>query len=114
MVKAKLLLLLGMVVPSIFAGQSPTNGGQLKNLPPGVVAALATDEKAYCDQFLGDFKRDCKQNFRANVLWRQLVIGLTGQGAILVESHNMGQCGSAGCSLYLFVQQPNAKFVQVL
>jgi hypothetical protein len=26
----------------------------------------------------------------------------------------MGACGTAGCSLYLFVQQPDAKFVQIL
>jgi hypothetical protein len=85
-----------------------------QSLPRGVLKALAADEKEYCDQFLGDFKMGCKQKFRANLLWRQLPIAPSGQVAILVENDNIGFCGSAGCSLDLFVQQPNAKFVQVL
>jgi hypothetical protein len=47
-------------------------------------------------------------------LWRQLLIAPSGQAAILVESKNMGSCGSAGCSLYLFVRQPDGEFIQVL
>jgi len=82
-------------------------------LPPGVLKALAADEKEYCDQFLGSFKKGCQQKFRANLLWRQLLITPSGQFAILVESNNMGFCGSAGCSLYLFVQR-DTKFVQAL
>jgi hypothetical protein len=85
-----------------------------KSPPPGVLKALAADEKEYCDQFLSDFKKGCRQKFRASLLWRQLLIAPSGQVAILVEVNNMGFCGVAGCSLDLFVQQPNAKFVQVL
>jgi hypothetical protein len=84
------------------------------SLRPGVFEALAEDEKGYCDQFLGDYKKGCNQAFRANLLWLELEIAPSEQAAILVENHNMGACGSAGCSLYLFVQQPDAKFVQVL
>jgi len=85
-----------------------------KSLPSGVLSALAGDENAYCEQFLGDYKKGCHQTFRANLLWLELKIAPTEQAAILVENHNIGACGSAACTLYLFVQQPNAKFVQVL
>ena len=34
-------------------GDSPKS----KRLPPGVLKALASDEKDYCDKFLGDFKK---------------------------------------------------------
>jgi hypothetical protein len=84
-----------------------------KSLPPGVLKALAADEKEYCDQFLGSFKKGCQQKFRANLLWHELKVAPLGRTAFLVENHNMGFCGSAGCSLHLFVQQPDAKFVQV-
>jgi hypothetical protein len=83
-------------------------------MPPGVLKVLATDEKEYCDRFLGDFRKGCDQNFRANLLWRQFRITPSGQTAILVEIRNMGFCGSAGCSLRLFVQQPDGEFIQVL
>jgi len=91
-------------------GDSP----ELKSAPPGVVKALHADEKLYCDQFLGSFKKGCHQTFRANLLWRQLVITPSGQAAILVESKSMGDCGSAGCSLFLFLQRTDGHFVQVL
>ena len=89
-------------------GESPKS----KLLSPGVLKALASDEKDYCDEFLGDFKKGCSQAFRAHLLSRELVITPSGQAAILVE--NRKSCGSAGCSLSLFVQQPDEKFVQVL
>jgi hypothetical protein len=85
-----------------------------KSLPPGVLRALAEDENDYCEQFLGDYKKGCHQTFQANLLWLELEIAPSEQVAILVENHNLGACGSAGCSLYLFVQLPDAKFVQVL
>jgi len=85
-----------------------------KSLPPGVLQALTEVEKGYCDQFLEDFKKSCKQTFRANLLWQELEIAPQGRTAILVENHNMGACGSAGCSLYLFVRKADAKFVQIL
>jgi hypothetical protein len=90
------------------------SGAEPKHLPPGVIKALAADEKEYCDQFLGHSRKGCRQTFRANLLSRQLLITPSGQAAILVENSNMGFCGSAGCCLYLFVQQANATFVQVL
>jgi hypothetical protein len=85
-----------------------------KSLPPGIVKVLADDVKAYCDQFSGDFKKGCKQSFLQNLSWRELEISPRGRTATLVENHNLGACGSAGCSLYLLVQQADAKFVQVL
>jgi hypothetical protein len=85
-----------------------------KNLPPGVLVALARDQKDYCAQFLGDYKKGCRQTFQANLLWLELDVTPSGEAAILVENHNMGACGSAGCTLYLFVRRPEAKFVQVL
>jgi hypothetical protein len=90
------------------------DGTKSKSLPPGIVKALAFYEKEYCDQFLGSFKKGCKQSFQANLLWRELEISPRGRTALLVENHNMGACGSAGCSLFLFIQQQNAKFTQVL
>jgi len=74
-----------------------------KSLPLGIVKALAGDEKAYCDQLSWDFKKGCKQSFLQNLLWRELEMSPRGRTATLVENHNMGACGSAGCSLYLFV-----------
>jgi len=85
-----------------------------KKLPPGIVKALATDEKDYCDQFLGDYKKGCHQTFRENLLWHELNIAPKGRIAFLIENHNMGFCGSAGRSLYLFVQQTARKYVQAL
>lgn len=32
----------------------------------------------------------------------------------MVENHNVGACGSIGCSLYLFVRQQDRTFLQVL
>ena len=87
---------------------------QPKSLPSGVLQALARDEKDYCDQFLGELKNNCKQTFRANLMWREVELSQPHERtAFLIEIHNMGACGSAGCTLYLFVQQ-DAKFVQIL
>jgi hypothetical protein len=83
-----------------------------KGLPPSVITALSPDEKAYCDQFLGDFKKSCHQTFRANLSWRELIISPSGQTAILVK--NGESCGTAGCALLLFVQQKERSFAQVL
>jgi hypothetical protein len=105
----RLLAILGFGFPHSQADHAPSEG-----MPQGVVNALAADEKKYCDQFLEDFKKDCGRKFRANLSWRELLITPLGKTAILVESKNMGFCGSAGCSLYLFVQQSNGKFVQIL
>jgi hypothetical protein len=87
-------------------GDSPKS----KGLPPGVLKALASAEKAYCDHF--EDKKGCHRTFRVNLSWRELVITPSGQKAFLVE--NGVSCGSAGCALSLFVQQPDAKYVQVL
>jgi hypothetical protein len=107
--------IVGMVALVAYGSLSQqASRAESKRLPPGVIVALAADEKQYCDQFLGDFRKGCRQKFRANLLWRQLVIAPSGQVGILVENNNLGSCGTAGCSLYLFVQQPNATFVQSL
>lgn len=90
------------------------NGAVSKSLPSGVLKALAADEAEYCDQFISDFKNDCEQTFRANLLWRELPLAPLGRTAILVENRNMGFCGSAGCALRLFIEQPDAQFAQTL
>jgi hypothetical protein len=79
-------------------------------LPPGVLTALAPAEKAYCDHF--EDKKGCHRTFRANLSWHELVITPSGQNAFLVV--NKESCGSAGCALSLFVQQPDGKYFQVL
>jgi hypothetical protein len=38
-------------------------------------------------------------------MWRELLVAPRGLPAILVENRNAGFCGSAGCSLDLFIQQ---------
>jgi hypothetical protein len=86
-------------------------GAEATGLPSSLIKVLSADEKAYCDQ-LGDFKEGCHQTFRANLSWRELTISPLGQRAILVK--NGESCGSAGCSLSLFVRQRDGKFVQVL
>ena len=85
-----------------------------KSLPSGTLSALASDEAAYCDQYLDEWKKSCHQTFRSNLRWHEVVITPSGQTAILVENHNLGSCGSAGCSLYLFLQQQDEKFIQIL
>ncbi len=95
-------------VSTSFRGYS----AESKSLPSAVIKALSADEKAYCDQFLGDFKKGCHQTFRANLSWRELMISPSGEAAILVK--NGESCGTAGCPLLLFVQQTHGNFVQVL
>jgi hypothetical protein len=100
------MLVFVMCSCTLLQGDSPKS----KRLPPGVLKALASAEKDYCDHF--EDKKGCHRTFRANLSWRELVITPSGQTAFLVE--NRESCGSAGCALSLFVQQPNAKYVQVL
>jgi len=92
-------------------GQTP----EPKRLAAGIYSALASDETAYCAQFLGSFKKGCRQTFRASLIWREIEVSPT-QPAILIELHDvLGQCGSAGCTLYVFLrQQSTGKYIQVL
>jgi hypothetical protein len=83
-----------------------------KDLPEGVLKALAADEKEYCDRFLGGYKTGCHDTFRANLEWAEEKITPGAQVAILVE--NKTSCGIAGCWLGLFVQRADGKFSQVL
>jgi len=85
-----------------------------EDLPSGVLKALASNEKDYCDQFLGNFKKGCRQTFRSNLTGRQLIITPSGRTAILIENRNVGTCGSSGCSIYLFVQESRGDFLQIL
>ncbi len=87
---------------------------EAKPLAGGVLKALAADEAEYCDEFEGDFRKGCQQTFRANLRWRELPIAPRKPPAILVEICNIGFCGSAGCSLTLFIEQPDSDFVQSL
>jgi hypothetical protein len=79
--------------------------------PEGVLRELASDEREYCERFLGSYKKGCHETFRANLAWRDLEITPGGQVAILVE--NKTSCGLAGCWLGLFFQGANGKFTQV-
>jgi transglycosylase-like protein len=87
---------------------------EAKPLPSGVLKALAADEAEYCDEFEDDFKKGCEETFRINLMWRELPVAPRGLPAILVENRNTGFCGSAGCALSLFIQQPDAQFFQTL
>ena len=101
---------LALFICIVLHGANPDS----KGLPQGVLKALAADEKDYCDQFSGEHEKDCHLTFRANLLWLQLWIAPAGQTAFLVENHNIGECGSHGCTLHLFAQQTDGKFAQVL
>jgi len=105
-------IIASLALGASICSQSRGDSAESRNLPAAVVKALAPDEKAYCDQFLGDFKKGCHQTFRANLSWRELTISPSGQTAILVK--NGKSCGTAGCALSLFVQEPASNFVQVL
>jgi len=103
-----------IVLVMCFCVSLQADSTKTKRLPPGIIKALAGEEKDFCDQFLGDYNKGCHQKFRSKLLWRELKVAQQGRTAILVENHNMGFCGSAGCSLYLFALQADANFIQVL
>ena len=93
---------------------NPNHSGS-KGLPEGVLKALASDAKEYCeDQFAEGFRKGCSKKFEAHLRWRELSITPSGEFAVLVENNNTGYCGSGGCALYLFVQGKNGRFIQVL
>jgi hypothetical protein len=96
------------------SGLQNAQKSESKQLPPGVLKALAPQAKAYCDQFRGSFKQSCHQTFQTNLRSRQLVITPSGDSATLVEDDNMGDCGSAGCGLFLFLSYKKSHFVQIL
>lgn len=87
---------------------------EAKPLPSGVVKALASDATIYCDEFDDSFKKGCEESFLVNLMWRELSVTPKGLPAALVENRNMGFCGSAGCSLSLFIQRPDSQFIQAL
>ena len=102
--------ILALVVSGCLQAQAGTP--KPEHLPLGVLKALASNEAEYCDHY--ENRTGCHQKFRANLLSRRLSLTPSGRTAILIESHVVGSCGSAGCSLYLFFQQPNGKFSQIL
>jgi len=85
---------------------------EVKPLPSGIMKALAADMAIYCDEFDDSFKKGCEETFLVNLMWRELSVSPKGLPAVLLENRNIGFCGSAGCSLSLFLQQPDAQFVQ--
>ena len=87
---------------------------RVERLPHALPKALAADEEDYCDQWSGSLRKGCRQKFRSNLLWHHVVITPAGDDAIVLESHNMGECGSAGCTIYVFVGQPNGEYAQGL
>jgi hypothetical protein len=105
-------LLAASLFVTLASGQESQKGGH--GLPSGVLKAMAGDAKDYCDQWVGSYRKGCRSKFQQNLLWRRLIITPSGLEAILVENHNLGACGSAGCSLSLFTKIGNDKFAQVL
>ena len=101
-----------LLATSAFAQQADTRGAQ--GLQKGILKAMAGYEKEYCDQWLGSYRKGCREKFRQNLWWRRLPITTSGKMAVLVENRNMGACGSAGCSLSLFVETAKDAFTQVL
>ena len=93
--------------------QEPDNRGA-QGLPKGVAKAMSGDEKIFCDLWLGSYRKGCHRKFRENLWWRQVLITPSGQAAFLVDNRNMSFCGSAGCALYLFKQESNGRFSQIL
>lgn len=93
---------------------SHANESHAKPLPPGVLQAMANDEKEYCNQSTEGLTNTCREKFRANLLWRTLELTPGKRIGFLVENHNLGACGTAGCSLYLFVEEKKGSFIQVL
>ncbi|MCU1243897.1 MAG: Penicillin-binding protein [Candidatus Acidoferrum typicum] len=87
---------------------------EVNPLPPGVLEALVADETEYCDRFEDHFNKSCKEEFRINLMWRELPVAPRGLPAILVENRNAGFCGSAGCALDLFIQQQDGHYAQAL
>ncbi len=95
--------------------QNPGEPSSANSLPAGVLRKLRAVERQYCEDQFGDkFKKGCDKKFEAHLKWLEVSVSPTGQTAILIENQNLGFCGSAGCALYLFVQQADASFVQVL
>jgi hypothetical protein len=93
--------------------QASDNRGA-RGLPNGVIHALSENEKTFCDQWLGSYRKGCREVFRQNLWWREIRITPFGKSAVLVESRNMSFCGSAGCSIYLFTETSNGTFKQYL
>lgn len=40
---------------------------------------LASDEKEYCERFLGSYKKGCHETFRVNLAWRDFEITREGR-----------------------------------
>jgi len=93
-------------------GQQPHKGVQ--GLPTAVIKSMAGDAEDYCDLWFGSYRKGCHHKFQQNLLWLKFTITPSGGDAILVENHNMGACGSAGCSLFMFTKAANDTFAQVL
>jgi hypothetical protein len=107
-------LLVVFCLLSPFAVAQQPNEHHTQRLPNGVLKAMAGDERDYCHQWLGEYRKSCGEKFRHNLLWRELVITPSGERAILVENPNLGACGSAGCALSLFAQRGKHHYDQLL
>ena len=95
--------------------QPQTNPAEPKALSDGVLRELARAEQQYCEDQFGDrYRKGCDKKFASNLKWLEVVVTPAGQPAILVENQNLGFCGTAGCSLYLFVQKADTSYVQIL
>ncbi|MGO8786773.1 MAG: hypothetical protein ACLQVL_05235 [Terriglobia bacterium] len=108
----RLLVAICLLTTFALAQQADTQGAQ--GLPKGILKAMAGDEKDYCDQWLGSYRKGCHEKFRQNLWWRRLLITPSGKMGVLAENRNMGACGSAGCSLSLFAEVAKGAFTQVL
>ncbi len=94
-----------------FAQTTPVTSA---NFPQGLLKApeLVNEEKGYCEET--KIRSDCHKDFWAHLVWRELRITPSGTVAFLVEDKNEFYCGSAGCSLYLFLKRPDGSFAQIL
>ena len=105
------LFVASCLLATIALGQTVRHGTH--TLPRGVMEAMWSSEKDYCEQGRGTPGSDCHKKFGQNLRWEKVVITPAGDIAILIENRNTDYCGSGGCSLLMFVAASSGHFAQV-